>query len=170
LIAGGFDGSGTGGLASAELDDPNTGTFAIAGTMTSTRDGHTATLLGDGRVLIVGGQNADHYDPSAELYIPADLWQKAITAMNAAAGTDDLNFWQWAWYWQITPAFPGAPVGFGVLGSIDNVPGLIDKLVAASGLALSAKVAIRDSSLGQCSSNRERAVRNMLTQSQSRTH
>jgi hypothetical protein len=133
LIAGGFDGSGPGDLASAELYDPNTGTFAIEDTMTSTRDGHTATLLGDGRVLIVGGRNTDHYDPSAELYIPADLWQKAITAMKAAAGTDDLNFWQWGWFWQRSPAFPGAPASFGVLGSIDNTPWLFDEIIAAGG-------------------------------------
>jgi hypothetical protein len=44
--------------------------------------------------------------------------QKAIAAMKAAAGTDSLNFWQWAWYWQNLPPFSGAPAGFGVSGSI----------------------------------------------------
>ncbi len=39
--------------------------------------------------------------------------QQAITAMKAAAGTDSLNFWQWAWYWQDLPPFRGAPPGLG---------------------------------------------------------
>jgi hypothetical protein len=28
------------------------------------------------------------------------LWPQAITAMKTMAGTDNLNFWQWAWFWQ----------------------------------------------------------------------
>jgi hypothetical protein len=44
--------------------------------------------------------------------------QQAATAMKTAAGTDSLNFWQWAWYWQNLPPFSGAPAGFGVVGSI----------------------------------------------------
>jgi hypothetical protein len=63
-------------LASAELYDPKTGTFSPTGSMAAGRFGHTATLLSDGRVLIVGGSN--HDDPgvrrvasSAELYDPA---------------------------------------------------------------------------------------------------
>jgi hypothetical protein len=62
-----------------------------------------------------------------------DPWQQAITAMKTAVGTDSLNFWQWAWFWQRSATFAGEPTGFGVLGSIDNTPGLIDKIVAAGG-------------------------------------
>ncbi len=60
-------------LASAELYDPKTGTFSPTGSMATAREGHTATLLRDGRVLIAGGIDAstgDHTVASAELYDP----------------------------------------------------------------------------------------------------
>jgi hypothetical protein len=65
--------------------------------------------------------------------VVADPWQEAITAMKTAAETDSLNFWQWSWFWQRSTAFPGAPAGFGLLGSIDNAPGMIDKIIAVGG-------------------------------------
>jgi hypothetical protein len=38
--------------------------------MTQVRSSHTATLLGDGRVLVVGGFGDEHTVRSAELYDP----------------------------------------------------------------------------------------------------
>ncbi len=52
-------------LATAELYDPSSGTWSTTGSMTTARNGHTATLLADGRVLVVGGLSA-----SAEIYDP----------------------------------------------------------------------------------------------------
>jgi hypothetical protein len=57
-------------LASAEIYDPGTGTFAPAGTMASPRAGHTATVLPSGKVLITGGQNDQTAQATAELYDP----------------------------------------------------------------------------------------------------
>jgi hypothetical protein len=74
LVAGGGDqGVGGKGSASAELYDPDTGAFTQTGSMTVARFRHTATLLQDGRVLIVGGVPADSSIPTstAELYDPA---------------------------------------------------------------------------------------------------
>jgi hypothetical protein len=63
---------------SAELEKPNT-TYVPTGSMYSARESHTATLLKDGRVLIVGGvvpaglgwtalNSAEIYDPSTNSF------------------------------------------------------------------------------------------------------
>src|SRR6516225_4695056 len=62
--------------APAELYDPASGTFSATGNMISDREGHTATLLNDGRVLLTGGHpwwdSLQWQVPtaSAELYTP----------------------------------------------------------------------------------------------------
>ena len=57
--------------ASAELYDPATGTFAPTGSMTVPRVWHSATLLPNGKVLVVGRDWAAGDDHTAELYDPA---------------------------------------------------------------------------------------------------
>ncbi len=70
LIAGG-EGDGFQALASAELYDPSTRTFAPTGSMITPRYAHSATLLADGRVLIAGGVNGDTSVSTAEIYNPS---------------------------------------------------------------------------------------------------
>jgi hypothetical protein len=70
LIAG-RDGRRIGG--SAELYDATTGTFSAAGDM-QREEGHTATLLSDGAVLVSGGWVCCGYSiATADLYRPAAL-------------------------------------------------------------------------------------------------
>src|SRR5271155_68539 len=59
-------------LASAEIYDPASGTFSATCSMSVAREGHTATLLRDGRVLVVGGSdNGTHTLDTAEVYDPS---------------------------------------------------------------------------------------------------
>ena len=78
LIAGGSSFSDQTTLNSAEIYDPVAGTSTLLpSTLNTARVGHTATLLGTGQVLIVGGYDptrgiiadAELYDPSAQVFI-----------------------------------------------------------------------------------------------------
>jgi hypothetical protein len=64
-------------LADAELYDPASGTFSSTGKMVSSLSGHTATLLPNGKVLLISGggdtrsgsgNNAELYDPGTGLF------------------------------------------------------------------------------------------------------
>ena len=72
LVAGGLERDGV-PLSSAEVYEPESGTFARVGSMRLRRVGHTATLLRDGTVLITGGSDDTFYKgalSSVELYDP----------------------------------------------------------------------------------------------------
>src|SRR6185503_542286 len=81
LVAGGKTGNLFGGaLASAELYDPDSGTWSATGSLLEARGGHTATLLANGTVLVAGGSGADFAEvlASAELYDPdSGTWSAA---------------------------------------------------------------------------------------------
>ncbi len=75
LVAGGAeDGPGGLGTASAEIYDPVSGEWSPAGSMGALRTGAAAVLLGDGRVLVIGGRGLiggiDASLRAAELYDP----------------------------------------------------------------------------------------------------
>ena len=84
LVAGGFTISGRSSvyLNSAELYDPNIGTFSVTSSMTTPRREHTATLLPGGQVLVVGGASAGSGTElsSAELWVPSHAIQPTPAA------------------------------------------------------------------------------------------
>jgi hypothetical protein len=94
LIAGGEgDGNPSAGqedLATSEIFDPTSGTFALTGSLATQRFQHTATLLPDGQVLIAGGMShlaTATYLDSAELFDPAmGTFTSAGTLVNVRSG------------------------------------------------------------------------------------
>src|SRR5262249_24997430 len=76
LVAGGHNTAS--GLASAELYDPTSGTWAMTGSMAVTRAYATSSTLASGNVLVVGGcdtWSCSTYRAAAEIYHPATgLW------------------------------------------------------------------------------------------------
>lgn len=85
LITGGFRTEGTHELAiaDAELYDPTTDTFQRISSMTAPRSGHTATLLANGEVLLVGGWGVNQRIVSAELYDPRTQTFRATASLMA---------------------------------------------------------------------------------------
>ena len=70
LIAGGWGLDPYTLPATEELFDPSTGTFTSTGSLNDSRFAHTATLLGNGKVLIAAGAVGGSRIASAELYDP----------------------------------------------------------------------------------------------------
>jgi hypothetical protein len=75
-------------LASAEIFNPATNQFRPTGSMSVPRAHHTATVLGDGKVLIAGGQEREGcvWLGSSELYDPATGNFILAGNMNATRG------------------------------------------------------------------------------------
>jgi hypothetical protein len=85
LVVGGQNAAGE--LASAELYDPNKGTWSPTASMSQDRYWHTATLLPSGKVLVAGGYGTGGTLNSAELYDPAKgTWSATGSLVTARLG------------------------------------------------------------------------------------
>ena len=72
-------------LVTAELYDPVTHTWSVTGSLNTSRFSHTATLLENGMVLVVGGFDSPSFpSASAELYDPARGTWTATGSLNTA--------------------------------------------------------------------------------------
>ena len=78
LVVGGFGATAVGSTdpASAELFAPGADTFVATHAMSVGRDGHMATLLGNGQVFIAGGSSLQ---PAIELYSPSSAGFTSVT-------------------------------------------------------------------------------------------
>ncbi|MFY0526583.1 Kelch repeat-containing protein [Archangium gephyra] len=87
LVAGGWIGSAPlYWRRTAEVYDQATGTWtATSNTLSTPRGNHTATLLGSGKVLVVGGYSTEGETSTAELYDPdTNTWSPAASAPTAS--------------------------------------------------------------------------------------
>jgi hypothetical protein len=73
-------------FASAEIFDPNAGTFAATGNMTVPRENHTATLLSSGKVLVTGGSDGalGNNTPAVTLYASSETFDPSTGQFTAA--------------------------------------------------------------------------------------
>lgn len=72
--------------APAEIYDPKSGTFSAAGAMLEKRNGHTATLLSNGQVLITGGEPTFDDYPTNSSFDSAEIFDPS-SGMFSFAGT-----------------------------------------------------------------------------------
>lgn len=89
LVTGGYDRDTAGPseyLATSEIYNPETNEWRpTVGTLTQGRREHTATLLADGRVLVVGGKSlTSSYTTSAEIFNPATGFWTTVEPMGLA--------------------------------------------------------------------------------------
>jgi hypothetical protein len=95
LIAGGsYNGSGGYQRADSELYDPSTDTFTVTGNMVTPRENHTATLLANGNVVIIGGDTLNaqfqtYYVGPAEIYNPSNGTFTAVGSLSSASEYHD---------------------------------------------------------------------------------
>jgi len=83
LVVGGEGPTGA-AVATAELYDPASGTWAPTGSLRIARNAHTATLLPDGEVLVTGGLGFSGDLASAELYDPTNGTWTATASLATA--------------------------------------------------------------------------------------
>jgi hypothetical protein len=94
LVAGGQGGVAGGlALASAETYDPGTGTFSLVGPMAGPRFFHSATLLPDGKVLVVGGRASQ---AGRDLLATAEVFDPGSNTFTATGSMSEARYWHTA--------------------------------------------------------------------------
>jgi uncharacterized protein YjdB len=82
-------------LTSAELYDPVTGSFSLAGSLTGPpRYAHTATRLNNGEVLIAGGRDGSKYLNAASLYEPSGMTPAGLVSISISPSAPTISLGQ----------------------------------------------------------------------------
>jgi hypothetical protein len=132
LVVGGPGGPGSDAFSgSAELWDPATETLEPTGSLSGARAQHTATLLPDGRVLVIGGTDggralasAEAWDPATGLFEPAGTLDQARAFHTATLLSDGRVLVTGGWDWATEPALASSEIwdpetqAFGPTGSL----------------------------------------------------
>jgi hypothetical protein len=120
LVAGGAD-TGGNSLASAELYDPATNTWSAAGSLTTARYVHTATLLPSGQVLVAGGADTGYNAlASAELYTPEVIFGVNLDQHGLTGSWDNPAINGQGIVMEVEPDFYGAGTGLLFAGWYTN--------------------------------------------------
>jgi Galactose oxidase, central domain len=80
-----------GSLATGELYDPSTGTFAMTGSMVTAQYAHTATLLNNGKVLVASGISGWANSYYCPILAKPELYDPAIATFTATGDYADKN-------------------------------------------------------------------------------
>jgi hypothetical protein len=67
-------------ISSIEAFDPATGTVSAAGSLSVARCGAKVATLGDGRILVIGGETATGFSATVDVYTPTVGWNTANLA------------------------------------------------------------------------------------------
>ena len=118
LVVGGPGGPESEGFtAAAELWDPASETFTPAGVLATGRAMHTATLLDDGRVLVIGGTDgngavaaAEAWDPATGTFQPAGSLGQARASHTATLLSDGRVLVTGGWDWATEPALASSEI------------------------------------------------------------
>ena len=103
--------------ATAELFNPGSLTFSYTGTLRTARAKHTATLLPDGKVLIVGG-----YDANVNSLASAELYDPSTSTFSSAGSLQVPRFGHYA----SLISSPGKPAQVVVYGGFNNTAPVLE--------------------------------------------